>query len=233
MDVRVLNGIIHVMNDVLEPESKSIAQYVSSLESCSIFSEALRETGLFDLLNILPDAESDTVWMTLFAVPDEVYKADGILSVDDLKERYQTEERPNGLYDYLAYHILYDQYLFVNDLISSKVVSTRVPSEVLTIRTIGQSVLVNDDIFAGVHEPGYEINRPLSDQTAANGVIHFMKGNFFIKVRYPFAVYWDVCEQMEIMKCPGSSAKPEHQDCRTDKWQISAGRTKRLPSTTT
>lgn len=203
MDVRVLNGIIHVMNDVLEPESKSIAQYVSSLESCSIFSEALRETGLFDLLNILPDAESDTVWMTLFAVPDEVYKADGILSVDDLKERYQTEERPNGLYDYLAYHILYDQYLFVNDLISSKVVSTRVPSEVLTIRTIGQSVLVNDDIFAGVHEPGYEINRPLSDQTAANGVIHFMKGNFFIKVRYPFAVYWDVCEQMEIMKMPG------------------------------
>ncbi len=203
MDIRVLNGIVHIMDDVLEPEPKSIALYVESLEGYSIFTEALKKTGLYDSLNILPDAESDTVWITLFAVPDVVYKEDGIQSFDDLKARYQTEERPGGLIDYMAYHILHNQYLFVTDLISSKVVSTKVPSEVLTIRTSGQTVLVNDDIFAGIHEPGYEIDRALSDQTAANGVIHFMKGNFFIKVRYPFAVYWDVCEQMELMKMPG------------------------------
>lgn len=203
MDVRVLNGIIHVMDDVLEPEAKSVAQYIEDMEGYSVFTRALKETGLYDTLNVLHQAGADTVWATLFAVSDQVYKAEGINSFEELQARYQTEERPGGLWDYMAYHILYDQYLFVTDLISAKVVSTKVPSEVLTIRTSGKSVLVNDDIFAGIHEPGFEIDREQSDQTAANGVIHFMKGNFFIKVRYPFAVYWDVCEQMELMKMPG------------------------------
>ena len=202
-DIRVSNGIIHTLKNVLEPEVKTIAQYVEETEGYSIFSAALKETGLYDSLNVLPSPENDTIWFTFFAVSDEVLKSDGINSFEELKAKYQNDERPNGLYLYMAYHILQNQYNFITDLISSKTVATKAPSEVLTVRTNGTSVLINDDYFAGIYEPGFEINRIISDQTAGNGVLHFMGGNFAIKVRYPFAVYWDVCDQIELKKMPG------------------------------
>ncbi|MFA9388534.1 MAG: fasciclin domain-containing protein [Prolixibacteraceae bacterium] len=203
LDIRLSNGIIHTLKTVLEPEAKTIAQYMDESPEFSIFTQALKETGLYDSLNVLPSPARDTIWYTFFAVSNETLKSDGINSFDDLKARYQTEEIPNGLYLYMSYHILKDQYQFIADLISSKTVATVAPSEVLTVSTVGTSVLINDDYFAGIYEPGFEIARSQSDQTAGNGVLHFMEGNFAIKVRYPFAVYWDVCDQIELKKMPG------------------------------
>lgn len=203
LDIRTLNGIIHTLKTVLEPEVKTIAQHVEEAEGYSIFSDALKETGLYNVLNINPSPEKDTIWYTFFALSNEVLAVDSIYSLDDLKARYITEERPNGLYLYMAYHILEDQYLFISDLISAKTVQTKAPSEVLTVRTIGTTVLINDDYFAGIHEPGYEVNRDVSDKTAGNGVLHFMEGNFAIKVRNPFPVYFDVCDQIELKKMAG------------------------------
>jgi uncharacterized surface protein with fasciclin (FAS1) repeats len=204
-DISLLNGVLHTLKSVIEPEKRTVAQYIEELEGYSIFAEALKETGLYEELNIPISAQEDTIWQTFFAVSDEILKADGITSVDDIGEKYAGEDIPadTALYRYMAYHILPDQYQFLTDLVSSQAVSTRAPGEVLTVKSKGNKVLINDDIFAGVHEPGFNINRDLSDQTADNGVIHFMEGNFFVKVRYPFAVYWDVTDQPEIKKMPG------------------------------
>ena len=203
LDIRASNGIVHTLKEVLTPETKSIAQIVEETSGYSIFSKALKETGLYDTLNVVPEANKDTIWYSFFAVSDSVLAIDSIYSFDDLKAKYITDEQSNGLYLYMAYHILPDQYSFISDLISAKTVSTEAPSEVLTVRTKGTSVLINDDYFAGIYEPGFEINRTISDRTAANGVIHFMDGNFAIKVRHPFPVYWDVCDQIELRKMPG------------------------------
>ena len=203
LDIRASNGIIHTLKNVLEPEVKTISQQVEEADGYSIFSAALKETGLYDVLNVLPSPEKDTTWYTFFAVSDEVLANDTIYSVDDLKARYIKDDRPNGLFLYMAYHILEDQYLFITDLVSAKTVQTKAPSEVLTVRTEGTSVLINDDYFAGIHEPGFEIDREQSDQLAGNGVLHFMKGNFAIKVRNPFPVYFDVCDQIELKKMAG------------------------------
>ena len=203
LDIRASNGIIHTLKNVLIPETRTIAQIVEQTPGYSIFTKALKETGLYDTLNVLPVAGKDTIWYSFFAVSDKVLALDSILTFDDLKAKYITSDRPEGLYLYMSYHILPDQYSFISDLISAKTVSTEAPSEVLTVRTKGTSVLINDDYFAGIYEPGFEINRSISDQTAGNGVVHFMEGNFAIKVRYPFAVYWDVCDQIELRKMPG------------------------------
>lgn len=203
IDIKTSNGIIHTLKKVIEPEVKTIAQYIESLGSYSIYTKALKETGYYDTLNVLPTAQTDTLWYTIFAVSDAVFKNDGINNFEEMKARYQTDEFPNGLHLFMAYHILRDQYRFVTDLVSAKTVPTMAPSEVLTVRSTSGNVLINDDYFAGVHEPGFQISRAESDQLAGNGVIHFMEGNFAIKTRYPFPVYWDVCEQIEIQKMPG------------------------------
>jgi uncharacterized surface protein with fasciclin (FAS1) repeats len=204
-DIGLINGVIHTLKDVIEPEKLTIAQYIEQLGGYSIFTEALKITGLYDTLNIIHSADHDTIWYTFFATSDAILNADTIYSAADIGAKYATDNIPadSALYLYVAYHILPDQYDFVSDLVSAQAVSTMAPSEVLTVKSSGTSVLINDDTFAGIYEPGYEIDRDASDQTVDNGVIHFMKGNFFVKVRYPFAVFWEVTEQTELKKMTG------------------------------
>lgn len=204
-DVRLLNGIVHSLKSVIEPERLTIAEYMEQLDGYDIFNEALKETGLYDVLNVPVNPENDTTWYTFFATPDSILIADGITGIDSIKARYQSKtiSADSALYAYMAYHILNNQYYFMADLVSAQAASTLAPSEVITIKQLGTTVLVNDDEFAGVHEPGFEIDIPHSDLTVDNGVIHFMDGNFFVKARYPFAVYWEVTDQSELKKIPG------------------------------
>lgn len=204
-DISLLNGIIHSLKTVIEPEKRTIAQYIEDLEGYSIFTDALKATGLYDSLNVELKPGADTIWHTFFAVSDQILKADGINSAEAIGERYANESLnpQQALYLYMAYHVLPKQYHFVTDLISAQAVTTLATGEVLTVKSQGNNVLINDDFFAGIHEPGFLINRKQSDLTVDNGVIHFMDGNFFVKVRYPFAVYWEVTDQPEIKKMPG------------------------------
>jgi uncharacterized surface protein with fasciclin (FAS1) repeats len=206
-DKRFVNGIVHVVSGVLQPDTRSITDYLLQDGNFSIFSEALLFTGLDEVLDKEPiDIDADSTWYTVFAVPDEVYKSAGISSFEKLKEKYISEPDTSGrdsLYYHMAYHVLPHQVNFVSDLILAKVVKTASPSEVLTVKSVGTTVLINDDMFAGRYEPGFEIDRSISDITVGNGVIHVMKAGFAIKQRFPFAVYWDVCDQLEIKKMPG------------------------------
>lgn len=204
-DISLLNGIIHSLKTVIEPEKRTIARYIEDLDGYTIFTDALKATGLYDSLNVELKPGVDTIWHTFFAVSDQVLKADGINNAEAIGERYANESLSpqQALYLYMAYHVLPKQYHFVTDLISAQAVTTMAPGEVLTVKSQGNNVLINDDFFAGIHEPGFLINRKQSDLTVDNGVIHFMDGNFFVKVRYPFAVYWEVTDQPEIKKMPG------------------------------
>ncbi len=206
-DVRAANGILHVVNEVVKPERTSAAEVIESMEGFEIFLEVLRKTGWYDTLLIEEGPH------TVFAIPDHVYKEEGYSSFEDLVEDLDPEEGnpkniDNPLNKYAAYHILDKNIRYVTDLIIDRVGMTKIENEVITIRAEGTKVLVNDDVFAGVHEPGFEINRLLSDRTVQNGVIHVMNGDFRIKERHPFAVYWAVTEQLEIMRMPGVFRRP-------------------------
>ena len=201
-DIRLINGVLHSLKNVIEPDKRTIAKYIEQLNGYSIFTEALKITGLYDTLNLIQSPDHDTIWYTFFATPDDVLNADGIYSAADIGKKYATETIPadSALYLYMSYHILPKEYDFLTNLVTAQAISTLAPSEVLTFKQDGTTVLVNDDTFAGIHEPGYEVDRSSSDETVDNGVIHFTKGNFFIKVRYPYAVYWELTEQPELKK---------------------------------
>ncbi|PZX18627.1 putative surface protein with fasciclin (FAS1) repeats [Breznakibacter xylanolyticus] len=206
-DLRVTNGIIHVIDQVLTPSELSISDYLAANPEFSYFWQAMQETGFDKILDTIPSADkADTTWYTIFSVPDAVYNASGITSFEALKATYDSqpdEKGLTGLYKYMAYHVLKGQQSFVSDLITAKVAKTMAPGEVLTVKNSGTTVLINDDIFAGVHEPGFEIQREVSDLCIGNGVVHVMKGNFAVKERFPFPVYWEVTDMLEIKKMPG------------------------------
>jgi uncharacterized surface protein with fasciclin (FAS1) repeats len=210
LDIRVANGIIHSLKTVLEPIVVPIAGLVEADPGLTIFTEALKATGFYDTLSLVPDEQlerADKRWFTLFVHTDSVYSAEGINSFEDLKARYSDTGNPKDPKDslnlYVAYHILDNSLKYVADLVQENAHLTMAPLEVITIRLKQDSVLINEDEFRGQIEKGAPVNRAKSDNTAANGVFHYVDANFAIKVRLPYAIYWDVCDQPEIRKLPG------------------------------
>lgn len=208
LDIRVANGIIHSVKSVLEPVVVSTAALIESQPELSIFSEALKATGLYDTLDIIPPADAeDKRWFTVFVHTNQVYQEEGISSYADLYDKYCHTGNPkdpaDSLFLYMSYHILDNSLKYVADLITETAHLTLAPLEVITMRLKGDSVLINEDEFRGIIEPGAPINRLMSDNTTANGVFHYVENDFYIKMRYPFPIYWDVADQPELRKMVG------------------------------
>lgn len=215
LDIRVANGIIHRIGDVLKPVVKPISQLIEADPDLSIFTEALKATGFYDTLSLIPDESLEAAekrWFTVFVHTDAVYQAEGINSFQDLKDKYSDTGNPkdpkDSLYLYIAYHVLDHSLKYVADLVQESAHLTMAPLEVITIKLNEDSVLINEDEFRGVIEKGSPVNRDKSDNTAANGVYHYVDKGFAIKVRLPFPVFWDVCDQPEIRKLPGIFRTP-------------------------
>jgi len=212
-DMRQSNGIVHSINSVLEPITGSIAELIEADSKYSIFTEALKATGYYDLLNtVTPKEQKEKHWYTVFAQTDSSFARAEIYSYDDLLARYGNTGDPSNPEDslnlYMAYHILDSTLLYLGDLVTKQAVLTLAPSEVVTIRINSDSVMVNEDYFNGELEKGSYLIREESDNTSANGVFHTLENNLFIKVRYPFTVFFDVCDQPELRKM-------------VDKWRVS------------
>ena len=109
-DIEVSNGIIHVINRVIDPSVLNIAQAIRSNTKFSIFSEALVKTGLMDSMYATRDESynpknysyidvtfvqgggsvdelpvSKKYGYTVLMESDDTYKANGINSYEDLK----------------------------------------------------------------------------------------------------------------------------------------------------
>ncbi|MBO9203788.1 MULTISPECIES: fasciclin domain-containing protein [Niastella] len=198
------NGILHSIDHVLIPSSKSLYQRIKENPNYSIFTEALEATGLNTVIQKLTYKNDTTPnWYTVLAQSNAVYAAQKIYSFNDLKAKYtkpnaNIQDPKDSLNLYVAYHIL-TGLKFTADLVVSPAQETLAPQEVITTVLKEEKVLLNYETANGVTDSAL-INRPVSDIACTNGVLHDVNNNLYIKVRNPTAVYWDVAEQPEIMK---------------------------------
>ena len=203
-NIRTGNGILHTIDHVLIPSSKSLLQRINENPNYSIFARALKETG-YDATILKLTYQNDTTpnWFTVLAQSNAVFAANNINSYDDLKKRY-TKDNANvldpkdSLHMYVGYHIL-TGLKFIADLVMTPAHETLVPQEVITINLVGEKVLANYETFNGTTDSAM-IRRVNSDVACTNGVLHDLDNNLYLKIRYPAPVYWDVAEQPEIMK---------------------------------
>jgi len=105
-DTEVENGVVHVVKDVVNPSSNVLPQQIESHPYLSIFSEALKATGLEDSLQLYKDysyTDGDKTIQrydgtgycnypanryfkyTAFVETDDTYRKYGIENLDDLK----------------------------------------------------------------------------------------------------------------------------------------------------
>jgi uncharacterized surface protein with fasciclin (FAS1) repeats len=205
-NLRFGNGIVHVIDHVLLPATLTIAQTIAQNPKYSIFSQALTATGFYDTLNVAASANTNPnrKYFTLLAQTDSVFIANGISSFAALKAKYSFTGNPlnnptDSLYLFVAYHILAENS-YLSDIISVGSHATLATGEVISDVLQGQTILINNDTFNGILEPGIPIDRPNSDVTTTNGVLHSALGNIHIKVRTPARVDWDLGDQPEFRK---------------------------------
>ena len=203
-NIRVGNGYIHVIDKVLVPAKLTIAKQLEANPDYSVFVQALKETGFFDVINTInPDPSKK--WMTVIAESNKALADSGITSYAALKAKYSNTGVPSNPLDslnlYVAYHII-DGIKFLGDIITAPSHLTFQPQEVISTQLINNEVILNEAEFNGIVEPGVLLIRNLSDNSATNGVWHSANAHFAAKFRKPTAVYWDLAMFPEIMKQP-------------------------------
>ncbi|MFT3824940.1 MAG: fasciclin domain-containing protein [Chitinophagaceae bacterium] len=199
-NIQLGNGVIQVIDEVLVPTTKTIAQLVTEDANYSIFAQALKETGLYDTLNKSNAGADSKKWYTLIAETNAALSDSGFTTYAKLKSKYCNTGNPknpaDSLYLYVSYHVLPD-VKYLADIVMSGSHSTLAPLEVITDKLVNSKVLLNDDeyttIDGTVHEPGVELDQNNSDVSATNGVLHRALGHLPLKIRQPFPVYWDLC----------------------------------------
>jgi uncharacterized surface protein with fasciclin (FAS1) repeats len=203
-DINLGNGIIQVIDHILQPAKFSVAQLIENDPKYSIFSQALKATGLYDTLNILPinNPVDKMKFLTLIAESDSVLKVAGFNTYADLFAKYSTgspKSVSDGLHAFIAYHIIYDAK-YLADIASAQAQATLAPLEIITTNLFKDTIKINDVTFLGVHEIGAVMNRVASDNSATNGVVNSVFTHFDIKVRKPVRVDWDVADFPEMRK---------------------------------
>jgi uncharacterized surface protein with fasciclin (FAS1) repeats len=205
-NIKTGNGLIHEIDKVLKPASKSVAELISADAKLSIFKQALQATGYYDTINTI----NSTVpalrrWFTVIAETNQALLDSGIGSYAALKTKYSNTGNPlnplDSLNIYVKYHIIPDNR-YLADIVSASSHTTLAPLEVLASKLDGVDVLLNDLDFNGVHEIGIKIDRATSDFSATTGVLHTALAHFSPKVRFPTAVYWDMSDFPEVRKLP-------------------------------
>jgi uncharacterized surface protein with fasciclin (FAS1) repeats len=203
-NIRVGNGIIHAIDQVLTPATKTISQELESKPEYSIFVQAMKETGFFARLNVVnPDLSKR--WITVFAESNKALADSGFATYAALKARLSKTGNPANPLDslnmFVAYHIS-SGLKFLGDIITVPTHETLLPQEVVSIKLIDQDVVLNEDEFNGVVEKGVKINREKSDVAATNGVVHDL------------AAHYRVSSFTEIKKLPAFYKKANYNFTR-------------------
>lgn len=192
------NGVIHKLDKVLTPLFKTVAQTIENDSKLSIFSQALKETGLYDTLNIkyyMVDGVSKKYKATVFAETDSVFKLCGINSYDDLKNKYSSGDptkKTDGLHKFMAYHIVGGSY-FITEFSSG------------LLKTYNGVTMIEVSELKGVKRFNYNKGKfvtfdiKLSNNVSKNGVSH--KIDTLMEVYTPpiTDIYWEPYVVPEII----------------------------------
>lgn len=188
------NGQVHVINKVLTPITRTIAQELDN-NTFSIFAAAIKETGYYDPLNTLHK------YYTAFTVPDSVYNTAGIKSISDLKSWLTVQDAADGdsaLYKYIGYHLMSEQNSY-NELTTfsgsstSKNLSTMATNELITVSEISNILYFN---YKSDKSNNVTILR--KNLSCKNGMMHVINGIMPIEAPKATTTTWEFTAYSEL-----------------------------------
>lgn len=215
-DVKVYNGTIQTIDRVLQPSNAQLPELIASNNKLSIFSSALFLTGLSDSLRLIedktyvpittfpgiygsgnvPSPEYRKFGYTVLAESNDVFAANGITSLDDLKAKaaewypsgvgYEDNytNRNNSLNQFISYHLInktinYNNFIYksnsVPNVINYEFIESMYPNTMMKVNEDLSGLKINQDLDRGIL--GITImsqDAASKDQSALNGVYHLI-----------------------------------------------------------
>lgn len=198
------NGVFYQMASVIKPVAETIYQSLKNNSDYSIFAQAMQDCGYDSVAN----KYSDTTYVqggsrvinkhtyTCFAVPDYIYKQNGINSVQDL-QNYLSSHGTNDadLTHYMQYHFLKRMYK-TSELFSFMTDST---TNIFEVRMPGQCLITNKLLATNQNVINKDIPVIRSDIEARNGYINKVGGVMPVYLPDPVNVKWDFLNQEDII----------------------------------
>ena len=201
LDIPVTNGVVHVIENVLDPPSLTLYNWMKSQPEYSILVEAFEKTNN---VSLIPDhLEYDSLKIvygqpelkkyTIFLESNDVLEAEGIKTFDDLARKYSDSYKTTKTYTdsndslniFIRYHCL-PQNLFVSDF-RDDYLGTVSQGDFLIFNTTGGISLNRHsedkqvlNPVTGLYETvtntvKVELDLNKSNQVTKNGVVHAVK----------------------------------------------------------
>jgi uncharacterized surface protein with fasciclin (FAS1) repeats len=199
-NIRTANGVIHVMDKVLDPVTADIFNVITSDPSYGIFSEGLRLTGLKDTLQLIsfPYGQREArTRFTVLAVADTIFQRYGIASVEDLiawcgSDSDSLTYLTNPFYRYMEYHCLNGSY-YLSDLNTGIYpILSRDNNLAFTIDT---DYKINYNPRTGIYT-GFII--PASNTPAKNGALHAINDLLPVSEPEPASVRFETTDFFDL-----------------------------------
>ncbi len=186
-DIEVSNGIIHEIEVALKPITYTSYNWLQDNSGYSILKEAMEVTGVKSLIDFNSKEEDSPAPVTLLVEPDDVFKANGINSLDDLKQfispgKTDYTNPTNPLYGFCAYHILTGSR-YINDFEGQATNYTTFSEVPISINGLGNDIYINkgkqvfDTIISGIDTTIIDYITFLYDEsniTSQSGAIHLI-----------------------------------------------------------
>src|SRR5574344_315140 len=201
------NGHIFSMSSVIEPLAETILGKLELDDDYSIFAAAIRESGYDSIANKVKDTTYvqgggyvvNTYNYTCFAVPNSVFKANGVTDVSSLKSWLVTNsngEETNGetaLSHYVKYHFLLRKY-GTDELFNFQSAGE---SLIYETKYEGQAMVASAPLDVRTLNNTIHILR--SDMAARNGLIDKIDGMMPVYHPSPVTVKWDFLNTADII----------------------------------
>jgi uncharacterized surface protein with fasciclin (FAS1) repeats len=188
-DIELINGFIHIIDEMLEPIVFNNYEWLKQYPEYSIFTLALEKTGLSDTFSVQDnDGKIINPASSLFVEPDIIYNNERIFTIDDLINRFSPDHQDynsssNGLYQFVAYHIL-EGKVFLNNFEGQNANYNTFSNLPVSVNGTGLDIKINagskifDTLITGNDTTFIDyipINYDLSNVITKNGSIHFIK----------------------------------------------------------
>ena len=174
LDINLSNGILHEIEDVLDPIVTTVDQLIAANPNYSVFNEALIETRLDSLIALfseINDGNEQRLYFTVIPESDQVFANNGINNfielVDFLGAEPDYTNTNNALYQFISYHII-KGFRSISDF-ESRIYATQsgFPIEF----QIDESVKINFDPQDSINTT-IELDLNFSNDLARNGIVH-------------------------------------------------------------
>lgn len=194
------NGYVNEVESVIEVVEENIFDKLKARPGYKIFVDALEATGISDTLQEVEYEYGKVIARiryTMLAVPDSIYKANGIKSFEEFASKYNEgntdyKSTDNPIYKYIDYHLLEGTY-YKHDFEPNTVYYTISRNNQITITEEDgyYQFEVMDSTFTTFVDT--EKNIP-----AKNGVIHGIDGLLFPKEASTGVYIWQFTDYPDV-----------------------------------